>query len=401
MRYLFIDYGATHIKCCTYDKEKEELDNFQKFECPKNIYQHPRHEISINEVSNITEEIFKNHLFDAVLMCSQMHGFCLSSDNKILTDYISWKDESGEVFLNPNIKSRTGITPRKGIPVFNINNVVKKLGVKKYKILTLPEAVINSLGSFTNKTHDTMICGLGTHDIISGQPNLDIMETLYESPSFNETVSELQIVGSYVKNNKEIPIYSPVGDMQCALFGAELSEGQISVNLGTGSQVSVIAKQINPETDNRRFFDGRVLNTITHIPSGRAIDCYINFFRQIGYRENFWQRVNSYSIDEILESTIGFDFNVFGSSAGSIYNLLESNLTQNNLEASLIKAYVYQYKKHVEVFEGDSLLLSGGIVKNCPIICDLFKEIMGKNIITTQAEIDETLLGMKKLVEQI
>jgi len=401
MRYLFIDYGATHIKSCTYNKEKDELDNFQKFECPKNIYQYPRHEISVNEVSIITEEVFKNHLFDAVLMCSQMHGFCLSSDNKLLTDYISWKDESGDVFLNPNIKSKTGITPRKGIPVFNINKVAKKLGVKKYKILTLPEAVINSLGSFMDKTHNTMICGFGTHDIISGQPDTDIMEILHESPAFNKTISEIQIVGSYIKNNKEIPIYSPVGDMQCALYGAELSEGQISVNLGTGSQVSVIAKQINLKTDNRRFFNGGILNTITHIPSGRAIDCYIDFFKKIGYKEDFWQRINNYSIDEILESTIGFDFNVFGSSAGSIYNLLENNLTRNNLEASLIKAYVYQYKKHIEVFEGESLLLSGGIVKNCPIVRDLFKELSGKDIITTQTEIDETLLGMKRLVGQI
>ena len=135
MRYLFVDYGATHIKSCTYDKEKDEFDDFQKFKCPESIYQYPRHEISINEVSNITEGIFKNHLFDAVLMCSQMHGFCLSSGNKLLTDYISWKDESGDVFSNPSIKNKTGVTPRKGIPVFNISKAAKKLGVKKYKIL--------------------------------------------------------------------------------------------------------------------------------------------------------------------------------------------------------------------------------------------------------------------------
>ena len=66
-------------------------------------------------------------------------------------------------------------------------------------------------------------------------------------------------------------VFTPIGDQQAALYGAGLAENQVSVNLATGGQVSILAREFSTSTQTRPYFDGSYLHTITHLPAGRLL----------------------------------------------------------------------------------------------------------------------------------
>lgn len=62
-----------------------------------------------------------------------------------------------------------------------------------------------------------------------------------------------------------VKFYLPVGDHQCSLLGAGLQPHELSVNLGTGGQVSILGGADRP------YFHGTGLTCKTHLPAGRSL----------------------------------------------------------------------------------------------------------------------------------
>ena len=86
---------------------------------------------------------------------------------------------------------------------------------------------------------------------------------------FGERVGTAEIGG------RRLDCFTPVGDQQCALAGADLREGELSLNISTGSQVSLLSK--DPQGGDcqlRPYFDGRYLRTIVQVPAGRCWPCW-------------------------------------------------------------------------------------------------------------------------------
>ena len=69
----------------------------------------------------------------------------------------------------------------------------------------------------------------------------------------------------------------------------------------------------------------------------------------------------------------------------------------NNLELSIIRCYVEQYKTHLDKFDANSILLSGGVVKNCPIIADLFRQMYDLPVEVNNTSVEETFLGLREI----
>ena len=66
-------------------------------------------------------------------------------------------------------------------------------------------------------------------------------------------------------------VFTAIGDQQAALFGAGLNAEQVSVNLATGCQVSVLAHEFTTAVQTRPYLDSHLLHTITHLPAGRLL----------------------------------------------------------------------------------------------------------------------------------
>jgi xylulokinase len=74
----------------------------------------------------------------------------------------------------------------------------------------------------------------------------------------------------------DCPVYTPVGDQQSSLYGIQLSNKQIAINLGTGAQISMLNDGFaNDEIQIRPYFQGKFIATKTHLPGGRAITAFL------------------------------------------------------------------------------------------------------------------------------
>ena len=70
-------------------------------------------------------------------------------------------------------------------------------------------------------------------------------------------------------------VFTAIGDQQAALYGAGLAENQVSVNLATGCQVSVLSREFAASAQTRPYFKDQLLCTVTHLPAGRLLTAAI------------------------------------------------------------------------------------------------------------------------------
>src|SRR5690606_26437889 len=98
--------------------------------------------------------------------------------------------------------------------------------------------------------------------------------------------------------------YAPVGDHQCALVGALLQARELSLNISTGSQVSVIAPTFVPgEYETRPYFDGATLQTVTRLPAGRALTALVSLLTELAQAEGYAVRDPWTTIASAVEAT--------------------------------------------------------------------------------------------------
>lgn len=426
---LLVDFGASRIKSAILaDDEIFDVQSHPSISPART--DNFKFEVKISDILEKFTSIFKNYQekygFNSVFICSEMHGFALvDENNNFLTDYISWKDERcknelegvktidlmkealGETFLQ-----KTGLNVRPCYPVFNLYHILRSFGIQNetIKVISLPEILSLSGGKSKNTSHVTMSAGLGFYNINTEDFDEDILSLFKKFKKkiiFNTPSKEVEIGGYFEYKGKNIPIYTGVGDHQCAVLGAGNTKETISLNLGTGSQIGVIGGNVK-NSEKRPFFSNETLSVITHIPSGRCLNAFIGFLSEINPNKDFFESLSKISLEEIENSTLEFDMALFSSawnysSGGFIKNIDENNLTLKNYLSSLLLTYLTQYEKGIKLLDTNSyqkrIILSGGIPHKLPVIKEYFIKKGYKTEITDDVY-EETLIGLKLLQKQ-
>lgn len=196
---------------------------------------------------------------------------------------------------------------------------------------------------------------------------------------------KLQVLG-YINS---IPIYSSLGDTFCVINSVDIDEYSVGINLGTGSQI---------------FYkeDGQLL-TKMYIPSGRAFLMFQNFFNELNY--NFFSSINTLTVEDVLNSTLNIDLNVFPQAhkfdtGGSITNIMENTFTVKNFIASILNGYVKQYVELIPKNKKQIYLL-GGMSNKIKILPELFA-VYCPNVTVTVCDndIESTHQGLIKLIKK-
>ena len=409
-KFLLVDFGATHIKSTVYSVASDRCDSFNKIISPQNSSSIPgQFTISQARLTKIFKDICEMHKkdeYDAIFIASQMHGFVIAdSDNKPLTDYISWQDQRGQMLDIENFTKITGMKNRLGLPIHNVAhmvNVEKKFD-KTIKVLTLPELLANVDGKTENIVHNSMIAATGFYDIRKECLSEEILSLIGHDVRLNKSTSNIEIAGYY----GDIPIYVGIGDLQAAIRGVDTGENDaILVNVGTGSQVSVVTdtKICPPGIEYRPYIGKRHLHTITHIPAGRAMNTLIKPFQEMGI--DCWAKMKDFSVEAVANSDLEVDFAVFESATGYtdggfIKGIKENNFNIDNILASFVRQMCLQYVKYIKKFDCNPdlrwVILSGGIPKSIPALPSLVTIYTEKSCITSFSDIDETLYGLSKI----
>lgn len=432
--YLLIDFGTTRVKSAIVDLSTGNFHHIKEYSHLPNCGLQPyQQEICISAVATQFEEICQENCnliqqgINGIVLSSQMHGFALlDENNRPLGNYVTWKDERSLVewegensfsvlagALGESFRRITGMKPRPCFPAANLLHLARlKQLPAKCKVVTLPELLCSLYPGCTNTVHPTMIAGLALYDIYQrkiAQPIVDLVaEYSGCTLAFNDVRDENTAGGYFPFYGRKIPIYVGFGDHQCNVLGAENRPKQtISINMGTGSQVSVIeGTSDSDDVEQRPFFGGELLSTITHIPAGRALAVHAAFIRDLGGTEEvFWKALQDLKPDNVLGAELEFDLGIFSSAwryrgGGFISNISETNWNLENYAAGLMKSLCLQYRSAVEKLDPcgsiNECILSGGVPRHLPQLADILAELLQRRVVIRDG-IEEPLRGLRVL----
>lgn len=275
---------------------------------------------------------------------------------------------------------------------------------------TLGDYILRRLSGSEPLCHPTNAAATGLYDLRTGGWNRKLTERYANDgivfPLIGRSAVNFELEGISYQANPAI------GDQQAALLGAGLqTENSMSFNLGTGAQVARLTQDIRrtSEYQIRPYFRGYYLMTIPHLPSGRALNVYFRFIkemlRQFGTEQDddqIWDKIilaEKKAEDTGIKCDLSFFENPLTlSDRGSIDNIGEYELTMGNLFRAVFGQMSDNFVKAADRLCGDrskiqKLVFSGGIARKIETVRNGIIEKYGKNIEYTVAQ-DETLRGL-------
>lgn len=430
MRFVAIDLGATFIKSALLDTGSFTISHVKRVPFPPFLKQLPlaHREISPRAVLRKTKEQIDRLLAIApdcagIVSCSQMHGLILTDGQGApLTNFISWMDERAllphpsrkgsflDVLLS-RLSSQTGsdfgreIKP--GSTIALLFWLAATQGVPRNAVpSSLPDFIMARLSNTAITCEPTMASGFGAFDAGHGSWQVDAIERLgLGSVQWPEIVPYRAVRGSYQYGATHIPVFVSVGDQQCALLGSLLQPGDLSINVATGSQVSHLNDRFEPgEYRIRPFFDRMFLNTITHLPAGRALNTLIDLLDEFGRSQRRplkdpWQYIEHAAASS--ESTnLRVDLNVFSGlhgNGGGIVNIREYNLTVGQLFRAAFEHMAENYYTAAMKLDPHAswkqLVFSGGLITQSALLRHLITSKFGLPARMSPTQ-EDALLGL-------
>ena len=407
MNFLGLDIGSSSIKGALLHLDEMSIGTTARRPCPERLPGPALHfEIDataiVAAVSSVIDELLADvDDIEGIVSCSQMGGIVLvDGAGKSQSNYLSWRDQrllepypsgpgtyydvlrehitaEGSVQLGHECKvgsatsllfwlRENGQLPVDTTPLIVADYVWRKLcdsePVTEYT---------NALGAIdlnTRKWHTQVFERLRLGDV--GWPRL---------------CEPYDVVGEFKTSRGIVPCYPSVGDHQCALAGTLLQKNELSINVSTGSQISLVADSYQPgDYQVRPYFDGQYLNTLTHLPAGRSLNVLVDFLTEIAKSQNVdltdpWPYIHQ-AVKEAhseLEVDLAFFAGPVGK-RGSLRNITVENLNVGNLFLAAYQNMADNYDRCAGRLspdrKWDRLVISGGLVQNSDVLREFVQE---------------------------
>lgn len=438
MEMLAIDLGSSFIKGAVLDLDAGTFAHVRRSPFPAPIAGLPalRYEIDPAAVLAATRGLLDELASSApdcagVLFCSQMHCLVLAdARGRALSNVLSWRDQralephpagDGSVFeqlarrIAAEDRQRLGNELRPGLPLAGVFwHAEQGLLPAGAAPLALPDFVIAQLcGGAEPVSEPTIAAAQGALDLRAGDWHWPLLESLGLAGlrwpvvrPFSQPAGELRLGG------RPVPCYPAVGDMQCALLGAALAPGELSLNISTGSQVSLLRDELRSgDYQARPYFGGAWLSTITHIPAGRALDMLVALLSELTEAEGIrlsdpWSTI-ARAVAATPTTDLRADLAFFASALGdrgSLTNLHEGNMTVGHLFRAaferMAEAYALCARRLSPAGDWEWLVFSGGLAQNLPDLRELIARRFGAPYRLCDTS-EDTLLGLLRLGRMI
>ena len=393
MGFKIFDIGGSYIKIyCSVNK------------LTRRIQVPDKDTISINELKDIIIGQTDKNTEYLGFSC-QMHGFVLLDEfNNNLSDFITWKHNSEiSIFKEHAIFDKfelyTGLAIRNDLPINNIYNYVKKNNITNttIRVQNISEAILDK---YSNCTHSTMACGHGFYNIHTKKYIKEYVNLFYDlfkvKLIFDDVIDNYTING--IINN--IHAYIGIGDFQASLFGCNISDDTLFVNMATGSQIASIERVVNDlNFSYRPYFNNKYVKCITHIPCGRFLNIFNMFFESCGL--SLWSEIEKLNVEDIYSSNMSITTDIFKKGGVNIQNIESNSFNLKNFVASVLKCFIWQY---IDIIKNNNFIfqrvyLSGGISKKI----ELIRKILSKEldiIVEINPNEDDSISGILKLIDK-
>jgi len=373
MRAIGIDIGTTSICGILLDTDngniiKSITKNSDAFIKTENEWEKIQDtEKIINIAFDITNELLCEGV-TSIGITGQMHGIVyIDKNGRAISPLYTWQDGRGNLKYDDNhtysqilglpsgygnvtdfYNTKNGIRPDDAATFCTIHDYfAMRLCTLKSPVIHTSDAA--SFGGFDLKTNTF---GNGYNPKIS---------------------TGFDIIGTY----NDIPVSVAIGDNQASVFGALQNDNDILLNIGTGSQISVISDtiitgeniEVRPYTSNNYLIVGAALC------GGRAYSMLEKFFGEIVYAAT-GEKMDMYAVLDKMELSdtehIVCDTRFDGtrqdpSITGSITNITTKNFTPAEFKYAFLDGIITElYNMFLEMnLKRGSLVGSGnGIRKN-------------------------------------
>lgn len=434
MRLLALDLGTTFIKGAVLDLDQLHLRHIRRQPFPKPLPHLPPlfyevdPETLVTTVSTLLAELLALAPdAQGLVLCTQMHGLVLcTAQGAARSNVITWQDQrslaphpAGQgtylaqllAEIPPEQRQQTGreVQPSRPLCYLYWMAVNGQLPQEAVIPATLADFVIANLAGNTPTIEPTNAGAHGALNLTTMQWHTELLARLGlehlrwpEIRPFGQPVAELKIEG------RILPCYAPVGDHQCAVVGALLAPDELSLNISTGSQVSLITAELAlGDYQTRPFFDGRFLNTITGIPAGRALNHLVELLTELAQLQGTpladpWPTI-AQAAAGVASSDLAVNLSFFdsvGGSSGSISNIREDNLTVGHLFYAAFQSMAKNYYQSAQRLAPDQpwqrLVFSGGLAQKIEVLQRLIQQQFTRPTRLCPST-EDTLLGLMAL----
>lgn len=424
MDAIGIDIGSTSIKGTVLHVAEGRLGTSITRPFPAPLTGRPAGHVEIDPaavhrtVAGVIGTLLAGHPgVGAVLVASQMGGLVLLDESgRPLTPYVSWRDERTAAGGSGGLLGRIRATWQASGDLENVGGELQagsatslaawlaaERGLPRGAVLAgIGEAVVAALVGHPVPMHATAAIGLvdlrggGWHHGALARIGLDALRL----PELATTEAP---VGTTVVGGRRLEVCGAFGDQLCALRGAGLGDGELSLNISTGSQVSRLSRAFRPGPYQTRLaFGGIYLDTVTHLPAGRSLEVLVDLLGELAAAEGIpltaaWDTVQQ-RVAAVTDTDLDVDLAFFPGplgERGSVRGITTGNLTVGSLFLAAYVAMADGYARIAERFgpaEWRGVVVSGGLVRRAPRLRTLLAERFAAPL--REAPGEETLLGL-------
>lgn len=404
MKAIGIDIGTTSVCGVLLDSEtgkavKSITKNSGAFIDTPNTWEKIQ---SVERIMSVADGILESLVTPdtAVIgVTGQMHGIVYTDENgKAISPLYTWQDERG------NLPYRdSGKTYAETLGSFaGYGNVTDFYNAENG--IRPPQAVSRCT------IHDYFVmrlCGLAKpvmHTSDAASLGLfDLGRCAFSCELDAEVTPDYRIAG--VCGKYGIPVSVAVGDNQASVFSTLADERDVLVNVGTGSQVSVVSERPSEsrEIESRPYFEGKYLLVGAALCGGRAYSVLKNFYSEVfGYREKLGDNEVYGIMNDMLrdvKDALAVDTRFAGtrrdsSVTGGIYGITTENFTPSALTRGVLCGMANEL---FDMYAGMGVTKTGlvgsgnGIRKNKALV-GIFEEKFGAKM-KIPAHLEEAAFG--------
>jgi len=429
-RCLGLDIGSTSIKAAVLNLDSGKVERIVSRPFPAPASPRPGcFEIDVEDVAERSRQLILQLLeqapdCDRLLTCGQMGGLVLvDRHGRSQSPYYSWRDQrvleshpSGGSYLEVLRRrlSEADLTTighefRAGSTITLLSWLVES-GQRPADDLfpvTLVDAVVSRLCECPPVTEPTE--ALGLLELASLQWHLPLFEAAGVPRQARSRIGTLEdVVGVFRSGSSTVRCHPAVGDQQAALVGVGLQDDELSVNCSTGSQVSRIAPRFEPgEYQIRPYFNGRLINTLTHLPAGRSLNVIVDLFTELARAEGVqlmkvWETIATSAAEapsEELDVDLAFFSGPMGDH-GHIRRITTENLNVGSVFRAAFRNMADNYRIYADRVSAGRpwtrAVISGGLTNKLTTLREMIAAKLETPIRESQ-ETEEVFLGLLHL----
>lgn len=377
MRLLGIDLGGTYLKSGLLNLQDGSVEAVRRVRMPGFISGGPvgSRVLKLSNILQVVREEILQRLeaeldMAGVCIASQMHSTVLvNKDGQPWQgECITWQDERAlhdgtwelvSAACDANLRWTVGNEFKPGYPVATIVSWVRSHApdLTRWRLTNIADYVLETLLGIQMPMHVTQAAATGLWSGQNQRWSDDVLNAIgiagigLPSVVWRPSWSKGKI------GDHSLRALPSIGDQQASLLGAELQPAELSLNVATGSQASVlIPKWPSAQSGSfqlRPYFDDHFLATVTHLPAGRALTRLASMLCEVGTHnadswDIAWSTLEALATKVDPEAGPAVDLSLYPCRTGGkgwITGLTEENCSAGHVYRSAIRSMVSNYLK--------------------------------------------------------